>query len=99
MPQASSVRHNAGAQLLSRATLDGRTNAATTFDRLVADIQADLGGRAALSAIEVALIEGFAGAAVTLDGLNAQLLLGQPVKQLDLALVQRRGKSIGVTTG
>jgi hypothetical protein len=66
-------------QLLNRATLDGRLNAAKVFDRLVADIQADLGGRDQLSAIEVALVEAFAGAACTLNDLNTHLLLGQPI--------------------
>jgi hypothetical protein len=66
-------------QLLTRDQLDGRTNAAKVFDRLCADIEADLGGHAQLSAIEVALVEAFAGAAVTLQHLNTQLALGQPI--------------------
>jgi hypothetical protein len=49
------------------------------FDRLVADIEADLGGHDQLSAIEIALIEGFAGAAVTLNNLNTKLALGQEI--------------------
>jgi hypothetical protein len=66
-------------QLLTRDQLDGRTNAAKAFDQLVVDIEADLGGHDQLSAIEVALIEAFAGAAVTLQHLNTQLALGQPI--------------------
>jgi hypothetical protein len=66
-------------QLLNRAVLDGRTNAAKTFDRIVADIHSDLGGRDQLSAIELALVEAFAGAAVTLDNLNTRLLLGEQI--------------------
>ncbi len=62
-----------------RSSLDGRTNAAKVFDRLVADIEADLAGRDQLSAIERQLVEAFAGAAVTLHHLNAQLALGQPI--------------------
>ena len=57
--------------------LDGRTSAAKAFHRLVADIESDLGGSDRLSAIERALVEGFAGAAVTLQHLNTQLALGQ----------------------
>ena len=49
---------------------DGRTSAAKAFDRLVADIESDLGGSDRLSAVERALVEGFAGAAVTLQHLN-----------------------------
>jgi hypothetical protein len=37
------------AQLLTRDALDGRTNAAKLFDRLIADIESDLGGRDELS--------------------------------------------------
>jgi hypothetical protein len=66
-------------QLLTRDQLDGRTNAAKVFDRLCADIEADLGGRDQLSTIEVTLIEAYAGAAVTLNHLNTQLALGQPI--------------------
>lgn len=47
-------------QLLTRAQIDGRTNAAKTFDRLVSSIEADLGGRSELSQIELGLIEAFA---------------------------------------
>jgi hypothetical protein len=66
-------------QLLTRDQLDGRTNAARFFDRLVADIESDLGGADQLSTIERSLIEGFAGAAVTLQHLNTQLALGQEI--------------------
>jgi hypothetical protein len=66
-------------QLLTRATLDGRTNAAKVFDRIVADIESDLAGRDRLSAIERQLIEAFAGAAVSLHHLNTQLALGQTI--------------------
>src|SRR5262245_57320877 len=66
-------------QLLTRRELDGRTSAAKAFDCLVADIESDLGGSDRLSAIERAVVEGFAGAAVTLQHLNTQLALGQPI--------------------
>ena len=66
-------------QLLIRADLDGRTNAAKLFDRLAADIEADLGGRDQLSTIERALIEAFCGATVTMHALNAKLALGEEI--------------------
>jgi hypothetical protein len=66
-------------QLLTRDQLDGRSNAAKAFDRLVADIEADLGGHDQLSTIERALVEAFAGACVTLQHLNTQLALGQSI--------------------
>src|SRR5215831_10590994 len=69
-------------QLLTRDQLDGRTNAAKVFDRLVIDIEGDLGGRDQLSTIERALVEAFAGAAVTLQHLNTKLALGE---EIDLA--------------
>jgi hypothetical protein len=97
-------------QLLSRAQLDGRTNAAKIFDRMVGDIHADLGGKDQLSAIEMALVEAFAGAAVTLDNLNTRLLLGQTIDLSEHALcvsamvrvasrlgLQRRAKNITPT--
>ena len=66
-------------QLFTRDQLDGRTNAAKVFDRLVVDIEADLGGHDQLSTIERALVEAFAGACVTLHNLNTQLALGQTI--------------------
>jgi hypothetical protein len=97
-------------QLLTRSSLDGRTNAARYFDKLAADIEADLGGRDQLSAIERALVEAFAGSYVSLCHLNAQLALGQPIdlsqhSQCVGAMVrvasrlglQRRAKDVGPT--
>jgi hypothetical protein len=66
-------------QLLTRDLVDGRSNAAKVFDRLVSSIETDLGGRDQLTAIEVALVEAFAGAAVTLENLNTRLLLGEEI--------------------
>jgi hypothetical protein len=66
-------------QLLTRAELDGRTNAARYFDRLIAAIEVDLGGHDQLSTIEQTLVEAYAGAAVTLQHLNTQLALGQEI--------------------
>jgi hypothetical protein len=104
-------RHRASKpQLLTRAQLDGRTNAAKVFDRLISNIEADLGGRDQLSTIERALIEGFAGAALTLHHLNAKLAIGEPIDlgqhaQAVSAMVrvasrlglQRRAKDVGPT--
>lgn len=97
-------------QLLMRDQLDGRTNAAKVFDRLVTEIEADLAGRDQLSAIERALVEAFAGAAITLHHLNTKLALGQEIDvsqhaQCVGAMVrvasrlglQRRAKDIGPT--
>jgi hypothetical protein len=66
-------------QLLSREQLDGRTNAAKMFDRLVAAIAVDMGGHDQCSTIQLQLIEAFAGAAVTLGDFNTRLALGQEI--------------------
>jgi hypothetical protein len=73
-------------QLLTRDQLDGRTNAAKVFDRLVADIEADMGGRDQLSTIEAELVEAFVGAAVMMNNLNTRLALGQEIDLSEHAL-------------
>jgi hypothetical protein len=96
-------------QLLTRDQLDGRTGAAKFFDRMCVDIEADLGGHDQLSTIERALVEAFAGAAITLQNLNTRLALGQEIDlsqhaQAVSAMVrvasrlglQRRTKDIGL---
>ena len=66
---------------MNRSSLDGRTAVAKVYDQLVAQIHADLGGRDRLSAIELSLVEAFAGASVTLDHLNTRLLAGAELTQ------------------
>jgi hypothetical protein len=68
-------------KLLRREDLKGRTYAARRFDQLVRAIETDLGGRQQVSAIEGKLIEAFAGAALSLDHLNALLDAGYPIDQ------------------
>jgi hypothetical protein len=69
-------------RLVNRTSLDGRTAVAKVYDQLVAQIHADLGGRDRLSAIELSLVEAFAGASVTLDHINTRLLSGAEVTQV-----------------
>jgi hypothetical protein len=80
-PVAKPKRKHAAVKppLLTRDVLDGRTAVAKAFDKLAGDIHSDLGGRDQLSAIELALVEAFVGASVTLDQLNAKLLLGEKI--------------------
>jgi hypothetical protein len=66
-------------QLLTRAELDGRTNAAKAFDRLVGEIVADLGGREACTALELNLVEAYVGAAIQVEALNCRQLLGEAI--------------------
>ena len=78
-------------RLLNRESLDGRTIVAKVFDQLVAAIHVDLGGRDQLSAIELALVEAYAGAAVTLDHLNTRILAGA---EIDNAMVAMHAQAI-----
>ena len=64
-------------QLLSRTELDHRRNSVAAFERLASQIAADLGHD--LTAIESKLVEAFVGSAITLDSLNARILLGEQV--------------------
>lgn len=66
-------------QLLTRAMLDQRSNAAKLFDNLISSIQTDLGGRDQLSAIELTLIEGYVGSTVVMSDLNTRLALGEKI--------------------
>ena len=77
-PKVRSGRRASRPALLSSAQLDGRDNTAKIarmFNRLVLDIESDLGGRGQLSTVERALIQGFAGSAVIVHHLNAKLLV------------------------
>jgi hypothetical protein len=64
--------------------LDKATGAARFFDRIVREIETDLGGRRQLSRIQGELIRAFAGAATTLQYLNVQVALGEG-SEIDLS--------------
>ena len=77
------------------------------FDNMVSAIESDLGGRDQLSAMEIALVEAFAGQAVTLHNINVRLLSGEKVNLSEQGLaastmvrvatrlgLQRRAKDI-----
>lgn len=96
--------------LLTRDTLDGRTQAAKYFDELTNAIENDLGGHDQLSAIERTLVQGYVGACVTLQHLNVKLALGQEIDLSQHAMavsamvrvasrlgLSRRAKNIGPT--
>ena len=110
VPTRSARNGRGKLRLLSRNSLDGRTKAAQVFDRLVAAIENDLGGRDELSTIERALVEGFAGSCVVLGHLNAKLALGEDIEVAEHAQavsamvrvagrlgLQRRAKPVGPT--
>ena len=79
LPVRKTRRRHRKQLLLTRESLDGRSTAAKLFDRLIGDIESDLGGHDQLSAIELALVEAFAGAAVLASDLNTRLALGQQI--------------------
>jgi len=64
--------------------IDKASGAARFFDRMVREIEGDLGGRRHLTRIECELVRAFAGAATTLQYLNHQVLLGE-VSEIDLS--------------
>jgi hypothetical protein len=66
-------------RLLRRDQLDGRTSEAKFLHRLAADLERDLGGRDALTAVERSLIEAFCGTRALVDHLNARLARGEAV--------------------
>jgi hypothetical protein len=77
--KSKSRRPSARALPLEQATGAGRF-----FDKMVRDIEADLGGRRQLTRIEGELIRAFAGAATTLQYLNVQVALGE-TGEIDLS--------------
>ena len=64
--------------------LEQATGAARFFDKLVREIETDLGGRRQLTRIQGELIRAFAGAATTLQYLNVQVALGE-TNEIDLS--------------
>jgi hypothetical protein len=64
--------------------IDRTGGAARFFDRMVRQIEVDLGGRRHLTRIEGELVRAFAGAATTLQYLNHQVLLGE-TGEIDLS--------------
>ena len=67
-----------------RLPLQQATAAGRFFEKMVRDIQVDLGGRRQLTRIETELIKAFCGAATTLQYLNVQVALGE-TGEIDLS--------------
>jgi len=65
-------------------SIDKTGGAARFFDRMVREIESDLGGRRHITRIQGELIRAFAGAATTLQYLNAQVALGE-TSEIDLS--------------
>jgi len=64
--------------------IDKASGAARFFDKMVRDIEADYGGRREISRIASELIGAFAGSATALRYMNAQIMLGESISELDL---------------
>jgi hypothetical protein len=65
-------------------SIEKNSGAARFFDKMIREIEQDLGGRRHLTRIEGELIRAFCGAATTLQYLNHQVLLGE-VSEIDLS--------------
>ena len=70
-------------RLLTRQNLDGRTKARKQFDAIADGVADDLKGSGALSTIQLHLIEAFAGCALIINAINAQLLSGEDIDIAD----------------
>jgi hypothetical protein len=57
--------------------LEKASGSARFFQRMIRDVESDLGGRRHLSRIEGELIRAFAGAATTLQYMNLQIAIGE----------------------
>jgi hypothetical protein len=66
-------------RLLTREHLDGRSTAAHTFNRIIANVTSDLGGQEMLTEIEKHLVVSFAGAALLQSHQVAKLLSGEEI--------------------
>jgi hypothetical protein len=66
-------------QVVTRQSLDRRTRAHKMFDAIASSIARDLGGETRLTTVQKHLVEAFAGAAITVNHLNVQLLIGKEV--------------------
>jgi hypothetical protein len=82
---APKYRSTGKLNLISRANLDGRTREAEQFDAIATAIAQDLGGSDQLSTVERHLVEAFAGAALSVNDINARLLLGEEIDILKQA--------------
>ena len=70
-------------RLLTRQNLDGRTKARKQFVAIADGVADDLKGSGKLSTIQLHLIEAFAGCAIIINAINAQLLSGEDIDIAD----------------
>ena len=78
--QLRNVRYLNGKRVKKRRdprSLEQATGAARFFEKMVREIESDLGGRRQLSRIEGELIRAFCGAATQVQYLNHQVMLGE----------------------
>jgi hypothetical protein len=65
--------------------LDKATGPARFLDRLVRDVENDLGGVRHCSRIEHELVRAFAGCATAVQYLNKEIVLGEAIGEIDFA--------------
>jgi hypothetical protein len=92
-------RYRPKVKLLSLADLDGRTNAAKSAHRLVADLENDLGGHDALSASLHELIKRTALLGALCEDLEVQWLKGTPIDTGNYALLTNAQRRYLTTIG
>jgi hypothetical protein len=92
-------RYRPKVKLLSLSDLDGRTTAAKSAHRLVADLENDLGGHDALSASLHELIKRTALLGALCEDLEVQWLKGAPIDTGNYALLTNAQRRYLVTVG
>ena len=97
---APALRRTSSLRPRDLVPLDRTSGAARFFDRMVREIEVDLGAgrRRNLSRIETELIRAFAGAATQLQYLNHQILLGEG-SEIDCAAADCRPAGIALALG
>jgi hypothetical protein len=73
------------AKLVDRSSLDGRTVSARLYDRLIADVVADLGGIDHVSHIERGLIIAYVASRLGVEGYAARIAAGQTIDWSEFA--------------
>lgn len=98
---SSNGRRRGKLRLLTRTNLDQRTKAFQQFDSIACGIAQDLGGEDQLSTVQRHLVEAFAGIAISVNDINARLLLGQHISLIEhaqaVSTLVRVASRIGLT--
>jgi hypothetical protein len=72
-------------KLIDRRSLDGRTTSARLYDKLIADVVADLGGLDQIGQIEQGLIIAYVASRLGVESHAAKIVAGAPVDWSEFA--------------